>query len=103
MIPTERLESITTELYDFSKNYIKDDACLGREFEDAANAIKHLISVYNYGYDGYEIDILNKYVSQKLTSLQRVIKVRSTKNKDDKTIYVLGSLNNYTMIIKTKN
>ncbi|MCD6017912.1 MAG: hypothetical protein K0S53_1033 [Bacteroidetes bacterium] len=101
MTHTQRLESITNELYDFSKNYKnQNEIGLSTEFEDAANAIQYLMKVYNYGYEGYEVDVWNKHVSQKLYSLQRVLKAKSSLQKDQTSIYILGSLMNYANTIK---
>lgn len=104
MTHTQRLASITNELYDFSTNYKnQNEINLGEEFEDTANALNHLVKVYNYGYDGYEIDVLNKHVSQKISTLQRVLNCKSSNQKDKTTIYALGSLSNYSTIIKKNN
>ncbi|MES2567594.1 MAG: hypothetical protein V4565_12045 [Bacteroidota bacterium] len=104
MTHTQRLESITQELYNFSQDYKnQNEIGLGSEFEDTAKAIKQLIKVYNYGYDGYELDVINKHVTQKLNSLQRVLKTKSTNENDVNSHYILGSLNQYNTIIKKVN
>jgi hypothetical protein len=101
MTHTQRLESITHELNDFGKNYKnQNEPGLGAEFEEAAKAIQHLVKVYNYGYEGYEVDVWNKHVSQKLNSLQRVIKVKSSQQHDQASTYILGSLSNYASALK---
>lgn len=101
MTHAQRLESITNELYDFGKNYKnQNEVGLGTEFEETAKAIQHLMKVYNYGYDGYEADVWNKHVSQKLIFLQRVIKVKSSNQKDQTSTYILGSLTNYASTLK---
>jgi len=101
MTHTQQLKSITDELYNFSKSYKnQNEVGLSTEFEDAANALNYLIKAYNYGYDGYEIDVWNKHVSQKLSSLQRVFKMKSSQQKDQTSIYILGSLTNYASVIK---
>lgn len=96
MTNVQQLEAITNELYHFGENYkSKNEIGLGAEFQEAAEAIQHLMKVYNYGYDGYEVDVWNKHVSQKLNSLQRVVKVKSSQ-KDESCNYILGSLTTYT-------
>lgn len=101
MTHTQRLESITNELYNFGKNYKnQNEIGLGTEFEEAATAIRYLMKVYNYGYEGYEVDVWNKHVSQKLNYLQRVIKVKYSQQKDQTSTYILGSLTNYSSTLK---
>lgn len=103
MTRTQTLESITKELYVFSKNYnTQHETGIAKEFEDTANAVNHLVKVYNYGYEGYEVDVLNKHISQKLSALNRIIKAQYVAQQDT-TVTVLGILNNYTTIIKTNS
>ena len=101
MTTTQQLETITHELYDFSKNYKnQNEVGLSSEFEETAKAIQYLVKVYNYGYEGYELEIWNRHISQKLNSLQRVIKVKSSQQKDQNNVFVLGSLSNYASTLK---
>ncbi len=103
MTRTQTLESITKELYVFSKNYKNHhETGISKELEDTAKAVDHLVKVYNYGYEGYEVDVLNKYISQKLTALNRIIKAQYAAQQDT-TVNVLGILNNYTTLIKTNS
>lgn len=104
MTRTQTLESMTKELYAFSKNYKKQhEAGIAKEFADTANAVNHLINVYNYGYEGYEVDVLNTHISQKLTSLHRIIKVKHSDQKDTTSVSILGTLYNYSTLIKMNN
>ncbi|MDF2447923.1 MAG: hypothetical protein K0R26_427 [Bacteroidota bacterium] len=98
------LESIKKELNLFGKNLKEQNEIgLGAEFEETAEAIQYLANVYNYGYEGYEIDIWNKHISQKLSSLKRVIKVKSSQTQTIPRESILGALTGYENTIKHIN
>lgn len=103
MTRTQTLESITKELYVFSKNYKNQhENGIAKEFEDTAKAVDHLVKVYNYGYEGYEIDVLNKHISKKLSALNRIIKAQYA-SQQNSSMTVIGILNNYSTLIKTNS